>query len=90
MDADSTPTRNPDVVARRGPDDVTILLHTTSGQYYTLDDVGGRVWELADGRRTVAEITDQIASEYDAPLAQIESDVRELLGELSSDELVHG
>jgi hypothetical protein len=90
VDADSIPTRSTNVVARRGPDDVTILLDTTSGRYYTLDDVGGRVWELADGTNTVAEIASRLASEYEAPLEQIEADVRELLGDLSADELVHG
>jgi coenzyme PQQ biosynthesis protein PqqD len=81
------PRRGERIVARRG-EDAVILLDPDSGNYYTLDDVGGRIWELCDGSRTVDEIADLLAAEYDAPAERIRADVIELLSELRDGRLV--
>jgi coenzyme PQQ biosynthesis protein PqqD len=81
------PRRGEHIVARRG-DDAVILLDPDSGHYYTLDDVGGRIWELCDGSRSVDEIADLLAAEYDAPAERIRADVIELLSELREGRLV--
>ena len=65
-----------------------VLLTLDSGQYYSLDAAGARAWELCDGRRTIAEITALVAREFDAPLASIEQDLRELFIELKHENLV--
>lgn len=87
MDIQTSPLRNGGVVSRRSEQTV-ILLDPRSGEYFSLDDVAGRVWELCDGSRTVGQIVDVIASEYDAPLEQIRADVLELLLELRTAELL--
>ena len=46
-----------------------VLLDIQSGEYFSLNDVGGRVWELCDGTRTVAEVADTICSEYDVAVS---------------------
>ncbi|MGH2935185.1 MAG: PqqD family protein [Gaiellaceae bacterium] len=88
MDLQSIPTRSEHVISRRGPDSVTVLLNTSAGSYFTLDEVGGRIWELCDGTTTVDSIAVQLTSEYEAERAQIEADILELLAELSSEGLV--
>ena len=65
-----------------------MLLDLDGGTYFALNEVGARVWELSDGSRTVAEIATQLADEYDAPVAVIQADVLELLGELEVEQLV--
>ena len=87
MDLESTPARNHDVVARPTAE-ALILLDPSSGEYFTLDGVGGRVWELCDGSRSVEEIATLLAEEYDAPVARIRADVLELLVELHESRLV--
>jgi hypothetical protein len=89
MQLDSSPTRSDQVVGRRGPDEATILLDMASGQYFTLDEVGGRIWELCDGSKTVREIAAVLVQEYEAAPEQIEADLVALLDELYSDGLVH-
>lgn len=59
-----------------------ILLHLDDGSYYSLDDIGSRIWALSDGTRTLSGVAAVICDEYDAPLATIELDVREFAGEL--------
>lgn len=76
------------VLARQGVDTL-ILLNLDGGQYYTLDAVGGRVWELCDGTRSVSAILAALCAEYDAPPAAIEADVLELLADLAREHLIN-
>lgn len=87
IDLQDHPRRNEQVLARTG-ESALILLNPRSGQYYTLDEVGARVWDLCDGTRTVSELGAAISAEYDAPAAQIEADVVELLTDLAGEQLV--
>jgi len=65
-----------------------ILLDLDDGQYYALDEVSGRIWELCDGTRDVAAVVAAICADYDAPPETVEADVRAFLDELVAEELV--
>ncbi len=65
-----------------------VLLNPKSGEYYTLEPVGARVWELCDGKRTISEIAAIISQEYEESPEVIESDILELAKELIDEELV--
>lgn len=84
---ETLPSRNERVVARRSGETV-FLLDPISGEYFTLDDVGGRIWELCDGTRTPGDIAEVLAAEYDAPTEKILHDVIALLDDLARSELV--
>jgi hypothetical protein len=84
---DSRPRRGERILAQRGAD-ALILLNPDDGQYFTLDEVGGRAWELCDGGRTVAEVATILHGEFDAPLDVIRTDVLELLNDLGRERLV--
>ena len=83
----SRPVRESRVVFA-GAGDSALLLDPASGSYFSLSDVGARVWELCDGEHTLDEIADQLAAEYDAEPATIREDVRELLSELAGEGLL--
>jgi hypothetical protein len=87
MDAQSRPRRRDGVLAQTAGDTVLLLTGDT-GEYFTLNDVGGRIWELADGTRTVTDIAAVICAEYEAPLDLIEADTLEVLDELAGEGLV--
>jgi hypothetical protein len=87
MGPDSRPVRRSDVLAQ-GAGETVILLTPDSGEYFTLNEVGGRIWELADGSRSVAEIAGLLVDEYDAPLEEIQADAMDVLGELAEAQLV--
>ena len=61
-------------VAGRALDDEAVLIHPGQGQVRVLNRVGARLWELADGQRTIAEMAEVIAGEYEVSLAKAESD----------------
>lgn len=82
------PQRAPDVVWRAADESTVLLLNPADGQYFTLDEVGARIWDLVDGTRSAAEIAETVAAEYDADPATIHADVLELLAELRDEGLV--
>jgi hypothetical protein len=49
---------------------------------YTLNETAARIWELIDGKNSVAEIYQQMLLEYDIDPLQAEGDLHELLAEL--------
>jgi hypothetical protein len=87
MGPESRPLRRPDVLAQTVGETV-VLLTPDSGEYFTLNEVGGRIWGLSDGNRTVAEIAALVSDEYDAPIEQIQADALELLAELTEERLM--
>jgi pyrroloquinoline quinone biosynthesis protein D len=89
MDIDDRPLRDERVVWRRG-DEGVVILNPNDGQYFSLDEVGGRIWELCEGDRSVADIAAAVAAEYDAEADVVAADALELLAELKEAGLVTG
>lgn len=84
---DSRPRRRDRVLVQRA-DDQWILLDVESGQYYALDEVSGRVWDLCDGSHSVSAMVATLCQEYDAPAEDVQEDVLEFLGEMAEEKLV--
>lgn len=61
-------------VTGRIVDGEAVLVHRMQGKVRVLNGVGARIWELADGRRSLAAVADLIAGEYAVDLARAESD----------------
>jgi hypothetical protein len=81
------PQRRERVLATRVEDQLA-LFDVDVGRYYGLDQVGGRVWELCDGSRELSDLVAVIGDEYDAPLDVVASDLKELLADLASENLI--
>ena len=78
--------KNPDMVTRV-IDDETILVpvYKTSDEInciYTFNKVASRVWELIDGKKTVAEIKGQVLKEFDTTSEEVDKEMRKLLKDL--------
>lgn len=52
-----------------------VLLDMASEQYFGLDPVGTRIWELIDGQRTLAQIHGVLCDEYDVEPERIGDDL---------------
>lgn len=81
------PQRTPNIVARTLAGEA-VLLNLNTEEYFSLNEVGSRIWELTDGQRTVAGLVDVIVAEYDIGRADAEADVLDLLDELAGEGLV--
>jgi hypothetical protein len=80
----------PDRVMMQQVDGDAVLLDIDSGEYFSLNEVGSRVWELCDGTRSVAAIADALCAEYDVPRQTAVGDACELLEGLVGAGLVLG
>ncbi len=61
----------------------TILLNIAGKELMGLNDVGGFVWHLIDGTRSIAQIAQAVAAEFDVVREVVEADVRAFCEELT-------
>ena len=64
-----------------GSDAGTVTL-IQSGMMHQLNLVGGMVWERCDGNRSVVEIVDELAAEFDIARDELQVDVEAFISEL--------
>ena len=62
-----------------GPTGATAILDPDSSQFYSLNEVAGRVWELLRDGTTFCAIMGQLESEYDVADDILAADVERLL-----------
>ena len=55
---------------------------------YVLNETGARVWDLLDGDRTVADIRDVMAAEYEVEEEVLVEDLATILGQLEETGMV--
>ena len=87
IEQESRPRRRDRVLTQRAAGTV-VLLDLDGGQYYSLDEVSARVWEMCDGEHAVGGIVEAISAEYDAPVETIEEDVLAFLEEMLDEKLL--
>jgi hypothetical protein len=80
--------RRRDRVLAREAAGTLVLLDLDSGQYFAVDEVSARVWELCDGERTIGAVLAALGEEYDAPEATLHADVLAFLQELVDESLL--
>jgi Coenzyme PQQ synthesis protein D (PqqD) len=87
MNRESCPKRGEQVIAQKAANDL-LLFNMNDGNYYSLNEIGSRIWELCDGNRSVSQLVEALAVEYDASSEVLENDVVELLESLQSGKLI--
>lgn len=65
-----------------------ILLHITSGTYYSLSETSIRFWQALSNQQPLEPIVNEITDEYEVERAQILSDLQNFLQELSNYSLI--
>ena len=83
----SCPSHHNDVAARIIEGEAVIVL-PAQGEVLVLNEVGSRIWELADGSRTVQDIVRVIVSEYEAGPEIAKRDIEELLTSLEAKQAI--
>jgi len=68
--------------------DTTVLLDADAGQYYTLNEVAGRAWDLLVAGEPLLEVLRCLGDEYDASAETLEADVEALLARLLGSALI--
>lgn len=65
-----------------------VVVLPNKNQIKVVNEVGAFVLSLIDGKRTVAEIVDEVQRTYSAPAEQIQNDVLTYIQQLVSKEIV--
>lgn len=73
--------RNPELVSTE-VDGERVMMSVDSGEYFGLDPVGSRIWELIENPIRVDSLLDLLIDEFDVSKEQCESDTFEFLNEL--------
>jgi len=83
------PSARPEVVFTSLADGA-VLFSAATEEYFGLNPVGARVWELLPPvMKSIEELCEQLGRDYpDVPLSDIRADVTELLDELAAHRLV--
>ncbi len=68
--------------------DEAVLLNLDSGQYFGLDSVGTRIWNLLAEGKPLPQVVSTIVAEYEVESERCAADLVKLLGELESQGLV--
>jgi hypothetical protein len=69
-------------------DGEAIMINLATGNYYSLDSIGGEVWELLEQSLSVGQVVSELGRRYEASEEAIRSAVEDLLEQLSREDLV--
>lgn len=79
---------HPDVVFREVEGEV-VLLNTSTGQYFSLDAVGSRIWALMGTQgATRASIEATLLAEFEVDADRLHADLDVLFGQLTTHALI--
>ena len=65
-----------------------IMLNIDNGEYYGLDKIASRIWELADNKISIENMIRQLLEEYEIDYETCKNDVLEFLDELIKKKLI--
>ncbi len=84
---DAKIARNTEIIST-DMDDETVMMSIDKGEYYGVNPVGSRVWELLESPRTVSGLCETLLREYDVPQEQCHKDIMSFLNHLSEKGLI--
>ena len=87
LTGNSTLSVPPHVLSRMAADEA-VVLNLESEEYYGLDGVGGRLWELVEEGITFGQAVSTLQGEYAVDRDRLTEDLRSVLGDLVDKGLV--
>lgn len=69
-------------------EDETVILNIDTGFYYTLDELGSLIWDMALEQRDEREIVAHILDKYETSEETARRDIRALVVNLKKEELI--
>ncbi len=75
-------TLSPDVISQEVSGE-TVLLDLESENYFGLDEVGTRIWQLIKEKEDLQAIYNTLLDEYEVEESRLQADLEALLGDIS-------
>jgi hypothetical protein len=77
-----------DEVAAKVIDGEAIIINLANGIYYSMDKVGGFIWEMIEEKRTLGEIIAATVARYDVSREQAQAEIEALVDEILRENLI--
>jgi len=81
-------TINKEKITWRIVDGTAVLLNLESGFYYTLNEVGTKIWELLSKGHASDEIAELIQDKFEISKSSVRKDIDSLISELKEEDLL--
>ncbi len=69
-------------------DGEAIMINLANGIYYSMDKVGGKVWECIEQEQSLEQIIQAVVTSYDISQEQAKKDIESLAGQLLEENLI--
>ena len=83
----STIQRNPEMISS-DMDGETVMMSVENGEYYGLNPIGSRIWELIENEKNVNTIINTLLLEYEVSIEQCTSETLIFLNKLLDNNLI--
>lgn len=85
----------PKTIVKRNPEMVTnevdgelVMMSIENGEYYGLDEIGSRIWELIETPLSVKELVTKLTEEFEVTEEECLADTLDFISELNEKNLV--
>lgn len=65
-----------------------VMMNLNKGKYYGLNNVGSRIWELAENQISISDIVKVLKSEYDVESNTCETSVLDFISKLLNEDII--
>jgi len=79
--------RNTDLI-HANIDNETMLMSLSNGEYYGMNDIGSKIWELLENSMSVAELISELTNIYELTAKQCEQDIQPFLTSLHDKDII--
>jgi hypothetical protein len=73
--------RNPEIITSNIDGEI-VMMSTEMGEYYGLDEIGSRIWDLIENPLPVSELVSKLLDEFNTDKETCTSDTLDFLNEL--------
>lgn len=80
-------SRNPEIDAT-DLDGEVVMMNMEKGQYFMMNEVGSRIWEIIEEPMKISELIDTLLGEFEVERDECENTVMEFLNDLSYGDLI--
>jgi len=69
-------------------DGEAIMINLANGIYYSMDKVGGKIWECIEQEQSLEHIIQAVVTSYDVSQEQVKKDIESLASQLLEEKLI--
>jgi hypothetical protein len=87
LNINSIVQRNPKLIANQMDGEI-VMMSIDNGEYYGLDEVGSRIWELMEQPVSLGELINSLVTEFEVSRDECFQDTMEFLDDLFAKDLL--